>query len=313
LRSVLDQGYPNLEYFVVDGGSTDGSVDIIRRYASRLAWWVSEPDRGQSEAINKGLQRATGQLITWLNSDDLLEPGALLAVAHTFAQHPQAYLIHGRTVVFTEQGGRVARQTTKGAQGPAVPLQTLGGMPFAQPSAFFRREAVERYGLLDGTLHYAMDYAYFAQLAFNHPLAQTDAVLSRYRMHPGSKSTLQNARFGQEYARVFSRLARAAGPEAGPLTAFLQRHGLYVDEPTAFFSSKNWEKSAFWHALAYNLKYQLIFYYQGLAFAQVGQVAAALAEAAPDWASRFPDLPPAVQRAKTWPAWAVAWWRRWRG
>jgi hypothetical protein len=186
-------------------------------------------------------------------------------------------------------------------------------MPFAQPSAFFRREAVERYGLLDGSLHYGMDYAYFAQLALNHPLASTQAVLSRYRMHPGSKSTLQNARFAQEYARVFSRLARSAGPEAGPLIAFLQRHGLYVDEPAAFFSSKNWEKSAFWQALAYNLKYQLIFYYQGLAFAQVGQVAAALAEAAPDWATRFPDLPPAVRRAKTWPPWAVAWWRRWRG
>ena len=95
LKSVLAQAYPELEYIVVDGGSTDDSVDIIQRYAEQLDWWVSEADHGQSEAINKGFRQATGELIGWVNSDDLLMPGTLLKVAEAFENNPDAVLVYG--------------------------------------------------------------------------------------------------------------------------------------------------------------------------------------------------------------------------
>src|SRR5258706_6083465 len=110
IRSVLDQRYPNLEYIVVDGGSTDGSVDIIRRYEDRLTYWVSEPDRGQADAINKGLARATGEIRAYLNSDDLYLPGALLRVAAEYRAHPDADIICGVCRVIDEHGRMVGQR-----------------------------------------------------------------------------------------------------------------------------------------------------------------------------------------------------------
>src|SRR5512143_702654 len=104
LRSVLEQDYPNIEYLVVDGASTDGSVEIIRRYANRLTWWVSEKDSGQSEAINKGLQRAKGHFVGWLNSDDIYLPGTISAAATAFRKHPEAGLVYGDALAIDAGG-----------------------------------------------------------------------------------------------------------------------------------------------------------------------------------------------------------------
>jgi hypothetical protein len=309
LASVLEQQYPNLEYLVADGGSTDGSVDVIRRHQSSLAWWVSEPDSGQSEAINKGLARASGQVVTWLNSDDLLAPGALHTVGELFATHPQAGLVHGQTTIFWETNGTTTKEMTKGAAGPDVPVQALGGMPFAQPSVFFGRSAIEKYGLLDRGLHYAMDYNLFARIALDGQLVGTPAVLSRYRMHPTSKSTLHNAKFAQEYAVVLGRLLRAF-PQAAPLVACLQKHGLYADGPETFNPSRDWPLADLRQAVGYNLRAQLTFYYEALALAQVRQVAAALAELAPEFYQQWPDLKKARQRATYLPAPVVGWLRK---
>src|SRR5437773_10669670 len=106
ILSVLQQKYDPLEFIIIDGGSTDGSVEIIRKYESRLAYWVSEKDRGQAHAINKGLQRATGELIAYLNSDDYYSPGALRSVAEFFMVHPDVDLIHGRCAVADAEGRR---------------------------------------------------------------------------------------------------------------------------------------------------------------------------------------------------------------
>src|SRR5512138_1788368 len=115
IRSVLDQDYPSLEYFIVDGGSKDGSLEIIQRYAHRLAGWVSEPDRGQTDAINKGFGMAHGEILAWLNSDDVYQPGAVAEAATFLQQNPEVGLVYGDATYIDENGRTIghfpARQT----------------------------------------------------------------------------------------------------------------------------------------------------------------------------------------------------------
>ena len=142
IRSVLDQGYPNLEYIVVDGASTDGSVDIIRAHEDRLTWWVSEKDRGQAEAINKGLARASGEIIAWLNSDDTYLPGAISSAVKVFDEHPDVVLVYGNMLAIDENGKTINilryRQLTLE---DLLCFQIIG-----QPAVFFRRNALEKAG-----------------------------------------------------------------------------------------------------------------------------------------------------------------------
>src|SRR5437667_5688340 len=109
IRSVLDQGYPNLEYIICDGGSTDISVEIVKKYSDRLAWWCSEKDRGQSDAINKGWRRATGDILAYLNSDDVLLPGAIERVVRAFQQTPSAGVVYGDWTCLDEHGSELGR------------------------------------------------------------------------------------------------------------------------------------------------------------------------------------------------------------
>src|SRR5512140_333329 len=135
--SVLDQDYAHIEYLVVDGGSTDGSVEIIQRYVSRLAWWCSEKDSGQAEAINKGMQRAHGEIVAWLNSDDLYLPGAVAAAVRTFAEHPQAALVYGDMRSVDGENRTINLQRYRQLSlADLLCFEIIG-----QPAVFMRREA----------------------------------------------------------------------------------------------------------------------------------------------------------------------------
>ena len=185
LRSLLSQNYPDLELIVIDGGSTDQSVEIIRRYAPSLSHWESEKDRGQSHALNKGFAHIHGDIWAWLNSDDLLEPGVLHRVAGTFAQNPDAGIVYG-DCVYVGQDGETVIEKFSGE--PYSRLRHLAHRFIAQPSCFFRTSMVPPAVRED--LHYCMDYDLWLKLAERGvPFHYVPEVFSRYRLHEESKST----------------------------------------------------------------------------------------------------------------------------
>ena len=205
LLSVIDQQYPNLELFVVDGGSTDNSTEVTKKYEQHLAWWVSEKDKGQSEAINKGLIKATGQIVGWVNSDDLLMPGSLQVISSVFISAPaRVGLIHGGAIVF--DAGKV-KETRLTYQSPNKEAY-LGGMVFPQPAAFFRKSVVDKVGYLNEQLHYGMDYDLFMRLALVCDFLPLDNVLAKYRLHQQSKSVSEANRFINDWKRSFVNLCK---------------------------------------------------------------------------------------------------------
>ncbi len=190
IQSVLSQDYPDLEYIVMDGGSTDETLSILRKYEGKLLW-ISEKDRGQSHAINKGLRMASGEVIAFLNSDDLYEPGALLAVGEFFARHPQAFWVTGKCRIINQQGREIRRWITRYKNfwlrlGIYPVLYVLNYI--SQPATFWRREVVEEIGYLDEDLHYAMEYDYWLRIGQRFRLWFIPKYLARFRIHPSSKA-----------------------------------------------------------------------------------------------------------------------------
>jgi GT2 family glycosyltransferase len=212
LTSVLDQGYPDLEYIVIDGGSTDQSVDIIRRYSNRLAFWTSEPDRGQSHAINKGLARATGAIVGWLNADDLYLPGSLARVASTFAANADLGLLYGNCWIRDEASGLSRAWSGFRPAGLETLLAEANGIP--QPSAFVRRSVLVRTGVLDESMHLAMDYDLWLRVYKHASVRSIDEPLSLIRDHPRTKTRRDAPGFVFEFIRALDQFY--AGSDVPP-------------------------------------------------------------------------------------------------
>lgn len=204
IRSVLLQGYPNLEYIVIDGGSTDGSVDIIRKYERYVSYWVSEPDRGQSHAINKGFARATGDIMCWLNSDDFYSPGTLWTVAATLAAGTGAYALVGDCLqVFVD--GRPPYHGKGRFDGLPRLLQFWKGYQMHQPSIFWRREVFEKIGYLDENQHFIMDFDYWVRIARHFTFINVDQVLSFATYHADAKTGDDFASYMRDLRRYSTR------------------------------------------------------------------------------------------------------------
>jgi glycosyltransferase involved in cell wall biosynthesis len=205
IRSVLLQGYPRLQYLVIDGGSRDESFAVIRKYEHLLTYWVSEPDRGQSHAINKGFRRAAGEIICWLNSDDVFEPGALFAAAEALRAHDVVY----GDWLLTDGDGRPTWDSRSEGPRPVLRLKDLIpywiAYPIAQPSVFFKRALIAGESLLDESLHCALDYDLWMRLLEHHDFHPVPKVLSRFRLHSDSKTVGQVDRFAPETLRVSQR------------------------------------------------------------------------------------------------------------
>jgi glycosyltransferase involved in cell wall biosynthesis len=177
IRSVLLQGYPNLEYIIIDGGSSDESVNIIKRYEQFLTFWVSERDRGQSHAINKGFARSTGEIMCWLNSDDFYLPGTLLTVAENLTGKTPAGAVVGHCIQVYEDGRPPYRGTGQ-YSGLERLLQFWKGYQMHQPSIFWKREVFEKVGYLDESHHYIMDFDYWVRMARHYEFKNIDRELS---------------------------------------------------------------------------------------------------------------------------------------
>lgn len=200
IRSVLLQGYPDLEYIIIDGGSTDGSVDIIRKYEHQLAYWVSESDKGQSDAINKGWCHSRSDIIAWLNSDDTYMPGTLHRVSSAFITCPNVCMVYGSCNLTDEKG-----HITRNVPAREFDLNTLLlGNFIPQLTVFLRRHVIEKVGLLDTSLHYTMDYDLWLRAAKAGCVIQsiTGDPLANYRLWSECKSINQYVNFAPEFLRV---------------------------------------------------------------------------------------------------------------
>jgi glycosyltransferase involved in cell wall biosynthesis len=205
IQSVISQNYVELDYIVIDGGSTDGSVDIIKRYEQHLSFWVSEKDKGQSEALNKGLKKATGDVITWINSDDILLPGALNVIAKAFNDFgPEVGLIYGGATLF--DGNGLCREIYHTSA--PCPEAYVAGMIFAQPASFFRKCALEEVGLINEDLHYGMDYDLFARLSLVTQFQNVPQMFAKYRLHRSSKTVAEFNRFVEDWKKVFINVCK---------------------------------------------------------------------------------------------------------
>lgn len=212
LRSVLDQGYAELEYLVVDGGSTDGSVDIIRRYADRLAWWVSEPDSGQTDALNKALARATGDVIAYINSDDVYLPGAFATAMSALERNPDARWVVGACRFEGDAGFTTELWRPEPPSGPR-PLWILGPWGAPQPSTFWRREVFDELGPFREDLHFAFDTEHNLRCVMHGwmPLCIDDELAVRV-LHEEAKSA-DDSRWDAERERMIAEYGQLLTPQ----------------------------------------------------------------------------------------------------
>lgn len=197
-RSIVEQNYPNLEWFICDGGSTDGSVDVIKDFEPHLAWWTSEKDRGQTDALNKGYARATGEISCFVNSDDTLEAGALHYAARAFT--PEVNWIVGWAVYFDNAGD----EWVYGPQSTARPIDMFLHNPVPQISSFWRTSARDKVGLFDEAYQWSFDYEYWMRLYFKAGWKPTMVrrCLGGFRLHMESKSVALGTRFIGENTRL---------------------------------------------------------------------------------------------------------------
>ncbi len=203
IQSVLVQDYPRIEYAIVDGGSTDDSVDLIKKYQSRIAWWVSEQDKGQTDAINKGFNRASGDILAWINSDDTYHPGAVTAAVKYLMEHPDVAMVYADCDFIDEQDRVIGKFNS--AQTDYRRLRE-GYVHIPQQTMFFRAKYWKELGPLDPSFYFAMDYDLWTRIAAKAQLKYLPGnVWANFRIHSSSKTNVDDERGWREMLRVHYR------------------------------------------------------------------------------------------------------------
>ena len=202
IESVLAQNYPNLEYIIVDGDSTDGSQELIKRYEKELTAWISEPDQGQSDAVNKGFKLAKGEIFAWLNSDDLYYPWAVQQAVESLLKIPEVGMVYGDTDIINETGQVIgifnSRQTS-------YKRLMRGGVYIPQPAAFWYADLFRKVGSLDPSYYFAMDYDLWVKFAKITEIRYVPQLWSSFRIHGQGKTTVSDDLCWPEMKRVYQR------------------------------------------------------------------------------------------------------------
>jgi glycosyltransferase involved in cell wall biosynthesis len=185
IRSVIEQDYPEFEYIIVDGGSTDGSVDIIKKYANHLAWWVSEKDKGHADALNKGFARAKGEIIAWLNSDDTYYPGAISDAVRVLQSNPQVGMVYGDADITDMDGKLIGRFASRQTNYRNL---LRGSVHIPQATTFFRAERYRQLGPLSLNLFFAFDYDLWVKISKVSQLLYIPRTWATFRLHEAGKS-----------------------------------------------------------------------------------------------------------------------------
>jgi len=198
IQSVVTQKYPNIEYLVIDGGSTDASIEIIKQYSSHIDWWISEKDTGQAEAINKGLMRAKGEIVAWLNSDDLYANDAIAIAVKKLIEEPYIGMVYGDVGAINAHGEvlNIIRYADWGLEG-LMTFQIIG-----QPAVFLRKELLEKVGYLDTSFQYLLDHQLWLRIAMNTTTKYIPHLMAYARYHPQAKNVALARQFGEEAYRI---------------------------------------------------------------------------------------------------------------
>lgn len=208
IDSILSQSYNNFEYIIIDGGSTDNTLEVIKKYEKHLHFWLSEKDNGQSHAINKGLAKCTGDIFNWINSDDYLQPGALKKINDSF-QDPKVNVHIGRSNIIRESEIIRRSRGTDVYQGNLA--KTLGLARIDQPEHWWRKSIINNIGYLNEDLHFIMDRDWWIKYLLRFGLegiAKSDSILVNFRLHAGSKTVSENESFNIERDSYFAALAK---------------------------------------------------------------------------------------------------------
>jgi len=204
ILSVLNQDFSRIEYILVDGASTDGSVEIIKKYAGKFSYWVSEKDRGQADAINKGFTRATGDIVAWLNSDDYYLQGTVSAAVKVFEENPDAVLVYGNMLAVDEHGKTFNTLSYKQLTlEDLLCFQIIG-----QPAVFMRRSALNKTSGLNPDFHFLLDHLLWIHIAKQGKILHVDQTWSAARYHAEAKNRAKAAEFGREAFRILDEVAQ---------------------------------------------------------------------------------------------------------
>ena len=202
IRSVLEQDYPNIEYIIVDGGSKDNSVDIIKKYQGHLTWWVSEKDKGHADALNKGFARARGEILAWLNSDDIYFPHAVSEAVAVLQSHPEVGMVYGDADLIDDAGETVGKFASKQT---GYRQMLRGSVHIPQATTFFRTDIWKKVGPLDLSLFFSFDYDLWVRISKASQILYVPRLWAKFRIHGAGKTIINDDRCYPDMLRVLER------------------------------------------------------------------------------------------------------------